>query len=64
MFEIVIEIVIYIAIQVGIRCFTIACALPMFQHVSGTGCIEIAVFVLRLILVDFSRILQNEHCAI
>jgi len=29
-------------------------ALPIFQH-TGTGCIEIAVFVLRLILVNFGQ---------
>jgi len=31
--------------EVGMHCSTMAWALPIFQH-SGTGCIEIAVFVL------------------
>jgi len=46
-------------IEIVVRCSTKAWALPIFQR-SVTGYIEIAVIVLRLILVDSVRIFQNE----
>ena len=54
MLEIVIEFMIEIVIEICTRCSTVAWALPMFQH-SRTSYSEIAVFVARLILVDFGQ---------
>jgi len=48
------EMVIIFVIEISIRCFNMAWALLIFQY-NGTGYIEIAVFILWLIVINFSQ---------